>query len=57
MKLINIKHTKSVVRVVRAHSIELHIHYRKIYELFNTCNEPSHIFNLLYELEAEFYSN
>ena len=53
MKIVEIKHPLSPVKVIRAHSIELNFYYKKMYKLFSGCDETEFLFSLLYDLEAD----
>ncbi len=57
MKLVELKHPYNILRIIRAHSDELHFYYRKMYKLFEGCEETELIFSLIYELESDFYLN
>ncbi len=57
MKLIEIKNPENIIRVIRAHSLELHCYYRKMDKLFDGCEESELIFSLLFELECDFCLN
>ncbi len=57
MKFIELKHPENIVRIIRAHSVELNFYYREMYKIFDGCKETELIFSLLYELESDFYLN